>query len=88
MSANVTTVPAGNIQVPLPLKNADELPNNQSAVLYRTKNSLNKVKSKPHIFDKCIQSMQKSIDSKHVEQINETDPSPEEAKHSGYLSFQ
>ena len=75
MSDNVSTTAEGNIQLPLPLK-SHKFPNNESAVYNRTKKTLDKLKTQTTKLNSCIQSMQKSLDARFVEQVPPCEISP------------
>ena len=80
LSSNVTTTKEGNIQVPLPLKNADHLPDNRLAIFNRTQKTLTRLKSKPDMLQDCLNSMQKSIKAQHIEQVEEKETLPPAGK--------
>ena len=70
----------GNIQLPLPFKKEELLPNNQSAVYTGTKSTLSNLKRNPYKIKYCIDSMKKSLTLQHVEEIPKEDLSYEEGK--------
>ena len=59
----------GNLEIPLPLKQNFNLPNNASQVFKRTENTLGKLKRNPEKLAGCVQNIQRSIDSGYVEQV-------------------
>ena len=59
----------GNLEIPLPLKRDLSLPANSAQVFKRTEGTLRKLKRNPEKLAGCIQNMQRSIESGHVEQV-------------------
>ena len=68
MESNICPSREGNIQLPLPLIHSN-LPDNKSAVYMRSSKTLNKLKSDPVKLDACIQSMEKNLEARFVEQV-------------------
>ena len=69
MKDNVQTTSDGFIQLPLPFRKTDLLPNNKACVFTRTRNTLNNLKRNPEKLQACVSSMEKSLKQKHVEEI-------------------
>jgi len=61
MSDNVKITESGNIELPLPIKVDNPLPNNRAAVLRRTKSTLHNMKRNSEKFESCLESMGRNI---------------------------
>ena len=73
MSNEVIISTSGNIQAPVPLVSDKVLPSNQAAVYHRSKNTLNRLKTKPANLNECILSINKSLQAGHIEQVPSDD---------------
>ncbi|KAG1695324.1 hypothetical protein GQR58_006635 [Nymphon striatum] len=70
MNAGVHLNKKGNLVMPLPFVDENVLlPNNRNAVFHRTKNTLDRLKRDTAKLHQCIESMQRNINSGHVESV-------------------
>ena len=69
MDKGVTRDSEGSVEVPLPFKSKDHLPCNRLAVFHRTKNTLQRLKTRETDLAECIASMEKSLHAGYVEQV-------------------
>ena len=70
MKSGMRITEAGQIELPLPLKDEErKIPNCQAAVYYRTKSFLDKAKRDQSHLENVVAAMQKSIDFNHVEPV-------------------
>ena len=76
MEREVTVNDRGNLQLPLPLRDDAKLPDNQSAVYYRTKNTLSKLLRSPEKLTASLNAFEVYLKSGHVEEITSEEGQP------------
>ena len=81
MAAGITTDKNGNIQLPLPLKETNSLPENKTAVFQRTRNTLNRISRDEDKTSECVKIMERYLDRGHVTPV----PAPEVDNNANYI---
>lgn len=77
LDSNVHQDNSGNIILPLPFRKTNPvLPDNRSEVFCRTKSTLSRLARDHEKANKCVTTMQKYIDSKHVEAVPKSEEKP------------
>ena len=67
----------GNLIYPLPFVSDNiSMPNNRTAVLWRTRSTLERIRSNTSKLTKCIKSMQRYLDAGHVEFVSPEEDTP------------
>ena len=59
----------GNLEIPLPFKYHENLPNKAGKAFRRTQTMLNSLKSKPDKLQGCLEHVKRSLDNGHIEQV-------------------
>ena len=80
MKNNIKTT-GNRITLPLPFKVEDpQLPDNKQAVFCRTRNTLFRLKNDKKKLVSCVENMKMNIDQKYVEQVPESELTPNKGK--------
>lgn len=75
----------GRVEAPIPLKDDEPLPCNRWPVFHRTKNTLDRLKSKPKELEKCLQSIGDSLASGFMERVPDSEKEVYQAGKSWWL---
>ena len=59
----------GNLEIPLPFKYHEHLPNKAGKAYKRTETMLNSLKTKPSKLEGCLEHVKRSLDNGHIEQV-------------------